>query len=135
MSRLAKAAILGLLTGLLGLVMSYIPFGLDLEEDVGLSLLFKLRGVRRPPPEVIIVGIDKVSAVDLNLPEKAERWPRSVHARLVDALAQRGAAVIAFDIFFEEPRSPEEDSRFAAAMKNAQNVILCRSIKRPWPSE
>jgi adenylate cyclase len=83
---------------------------------------------------VIIVGIDKVSADHLNLPEKAERWPRSLDARLVDVLVQRGAAVIAFDILFEEPRSPEEDSRFAAAMKNAQNVILCRSIKRPWPS-
>lgn len=130
MSRLAKAAILGLLTGLLGLLVSFIPFGLDLEEDVGLGLLFKLRGVRQPPPEVIIVGIDKVSADHLNQPEKAERWPRSLHARLVDILAQRGAAVIAFDILFEEPRSPEEDSRFAAAMRNAQNVILGRCIKR-----
>jgi adenylate cyclase len=130
MSRLAKAVTLGLLTGLLGLLVSFLPFGLDLEEDVGLGLLFRLRGVRQPPPEVIIVGIDKASAAHLNLPEKAERWPRSLHARLVDILARRGAAVIAFDILFEEPRSPEEDSSFAAAMRNAQNVILCRGIKR-----
>jgi adenylate cyclase len=130
MSRLAKAATLGVLAGLIGVLVSFLPFGLDLEEDVGLGLLFRLRGVRQPPPQVVIVGIDRASAVDLSLPEKAERWPRSIHARLVDILAQRGAAVIAFDILFEEPRSPEEDSAFATAIKNAQNVILSTRIKR-----
>jgi adenylate cyclase len=130
MSRLAKAAILGLLTGLIGLLVSFVPFGLDLEEDVGLGLLFKLRGVRQPPPEVVIVGIDKASADKLKQPEKTERWSRSLHARLVDTLVREGAAVIAFDILFEEPRSPEEDSAFAAAMRNARNVILSRRIKR-----
>ena len=130
MSRLAKAVTLGLLTGLLGLLVSFLPFGLDLEEDVGLGLLFRLRGVRQPPPDVIIVGIDKASAAHLNLPAKADRWPRSLHARLVDSLAQKGSAVIAFDMLFEEPRSLEEDSSFAAAMRNAENVILCRGIKR-----
>jgi len=130
MSRPAKAAILSLLTGLIGLLVSFVPFGLDLEEDVGLGLLFKLRGVRQPPPEVFIVGIDRVSASHLNQPEKAERWSRSLHARLVETLVRGDAAVIAFDILFEEPRSSEEDSAFAAAMRNAQNVILCRGIKR-----
>ena len=44
MSRLYKAVVVGFLTGILGLGISLTPFGLDLEEALGLDLLFKLRG-------------------------------------------------------------------------------------------
>ena len=62
MSRLSVAATAGLLTGLFGLIASIAPFGLDLEEAVGLDLLFKLRGIREGPSDVLIVAIDKASA-------------------------------------------------------------------------
>ena len=35
------------------------PFGFDLEENVGLDILFKLRGARPAPYDVVIVSIDK----------------------------------------------------------------------------
>ena len=53
MSRLHKGAILGLLTGLLGLVVSLVPYGYFLEENIGLGLLFKMRGKRQAPSEVV----------------------------------------------------------------------------------
>ncbi|NVM26003.1 MAG: hypothetical protein HWN70_08835, partial [Desulfobacterales bacterium] len=68
MSRLSKAITVGLVTGIVGLVGSLVPVGLHVEENIGLDLLFKLRGAREVPSDVIIVTMDKVSADNLNLP-------------------------------------------------------------------
>jgi len=48
MSRLFKAIILGSLTGAVGIIGSLALLGLDLEESVGLDVLFSLRGIRQP---------------------------------------------------------------------------------------
>ena len=107
-----------------------VPLGMSLEEGLGLRALFALRGSRAAPPEVVIVGIDRRSWETLGLPENPERWPRSLHSRLTDGLARAGAAVIAFDIIFEEPRFVEEDRLFADAMARAGTVVLCESLHR-----
>ncbi len=128
MSRLRKALILGGLTGLLGLgVGLFLP--LDLEENIGLDLLFNLRGITTPPSEVIIVSMDKSSAERLQVSTDPRKWPRSLHARLTEILAAEGAAVIAFDVFFDEARSPGEDGLFADAARRAGNVVLCESLE------
>ncbi|HWR59509.1 MAG TPA: CHASE2 domain-containing protein, partial [Thermodesulfovibrionales bacterium] len=126
---LRKAIILGILTGLMGLGANFLPYGLDLEENVGLEVLFHLRGVRQPPPEVVVIGIDKVSADNLGLPNDSRKWPRSFYARITEILKAQGAAVVAFDVVFEDPRSPEEDNDFAAAVARARNVVLCERIR------
>jgi adenylate cyclase len=128
--RLAKALILGGLTALAGVVLSATPWGLDLEENLGLDGLFMLRGERAPPPEVIVVSLDKVSADRLGLPNEPEKWPRTLHARLVDELARQGAAVIVFDIIFNEPRVPAHDAQFARAVRRAGNVVLFEYVKK-----
>ena len=128
-SRLAPSAILGLMIGIAGLGASLAPFGLFLEENIGLELLFRLRGSRVAPPEVLIVAVDKASSDRLNLPNDLRKWPRSLHARLTDVLAKNGAAVIVFDIFFEDPRSPPEDARFAESIRNSRNTILCERLQ------
>lgn len=120
---------LGLLTGMVGLIASLFSLGVELEENLGLEILFHLRGARRPPQDVVIVGIDKVSSDNLGVPNDPRKWPRSLFARLTDVLARQGAAVIAFDIVFEDPRVPEDDKLFSAAVKTAHNVILCERIR------
>ncbi len=128
MSRLRKALILGGLTGLLGFALGlFLP--LDLEESIGLDLLFNLRGARTPPPEVIIVSVDKTSAERLQMPTDPRKWSRSLHAHLTEILAAEGAAVIAFDIFFDEAKSSGEDGLFADAARRAGNVVLCESLE------
>jgi len=127
--RLIKALALGLATGIVGLIMGTIPFGLRFEEDVGLTLLFALRGEKRPSPDVVVVSIDKQSAEHLNLPDNPDKWPRSTHARLTDTLVREGAKVIAFDVHFIEPRSVDDDRRFAEAIRRAQSVVLCEPLK------
>jgi adenylate cyclase len=74
--------------------------------------------------------MDKVSADNLNLPIRPDKWPRSLHARLIESLVRKGAAVIAFDMTFDQPRSPEHDNLFAEAIKNAGNVVLCEYLKK-----
>ena len=123
MSRLSKALIAGLLIGILGLILGLTPVGLYLEEAMGLSFLFRLRGEREAPPEVVVVTMDKVAAESLDVPAEPEKWPRSLHARLTETLAKEGAAVIAFDVVFEEPRSAEDDNSFAKAVSAAGNVV------------
>lgn len=127
---LLKGVVLGTVTAIVGLLLSALPFGLDLEESVGLDWLFKLRGVRQPPSEVVVVSIDKASAGAFDLPNEPRKWPRSQHALLIKKLIQAGAGVIAFDIIFDEPRSPDGDTAFANAVKDAGNVVLFQYLKK-----
>jgi len=135
MSRLSKALILGLLTSLLGLLVSLTPFGALLEENLGLDRLFTLRGAQTAPPDVVLVTLDKESSDVFGLPNQPAKWPRSYHARLIDNLTQQGARVIAFDLLFEEPRNAADDQRLAQAMRNARNVVLVEALKRESVSQ
>lgn len=95
-----------------------------LEMDIGLELLFKLRGYRPAPDQLTIITIDKQSSRVLNLPNHPRKWPRRHHATLVDQLTDQGAAVIGFDIIFSEPRLPADDLVFAESMRRNGNVVL-----------
>jgi adenylate cyclase len=123
--RLTKAFILGTVIGVTGVVLSLIPFGPELEKNEGLDILFRLRGERTPPPDAVIVSIDKESAEFLNISGNPDKWPRSLHARLTENLAREGAAVIVFDVHFIEPRAAEDDQLFAKAIKHCRPVVLC----------
>jgi adenylate cyclase len=129
MSRLKEAAVFGLLIGLVGLLVSFFPVAHDLEEDIGLGLLFKLRGARKPPSEVIVVSIDRQSAERLNVSPNPDRWPRSLHAELVGNLARQGAKVIVLDIYFIEPRSDADDAILGEAIHRAGNVVLAEPLR------
>jgi len=128
-SPLLKAVILGLVIGMLGLVISPFHFALGIEEDLGLGLLFKLRGAVEPPPDAVVVSIDKESSDALDLPYNPDKWPRTVHARLTEKLARDGASVIAFDVHFIEPRSAGDDDLLASALRKAGNVVLTEPVR------
>ncbi|HKJ15382.1 MAG TPA: SpoIIE family protein phosphatase [Desulfobulbales bacterium] len=126
--RLLKAATLGLVVGILGLLISPFQFAMNLEEDTGLGLLFKLRGPRKPPADVVVVSIDKQSSDRLDLNNNPDKWPRSLHAQLTENLTREGARVVAFDVHFIEPKNAEDDNLFAQSLQNAQNVILTEPL-------
>ena len=119
-----KLSLLGLFVGIAGLFISFFQFAHELEEDTGLGLLFKLRGPRRAPGDAVVVSIDKQSAIQLGIPENPEKWPRSLHARLVDILSAQGAAVVTFDVHFLESRVAADDTLLARAIDQAGNVVL-----------
>ncbi len=121
-----RAALLGLATAAIGIPLVLANVGIFLE----LGWLFNLRGPIKPPPDVVVVSINKSAAHQLGLPSNTSRWPRSLHARLIDRLVSDGASAIAWDVFFEEPRSSEEDKTLAAAIQRARRVALVEYIER-----
>jgi adenylate cyclase len=124
LTRLLKPLLLGVLIAVTGLVISFLQFAHDFEEDVGLGLLFKLRGAKAAPRDAVVVSIDKDSADQLNIPENPDKWPRSLHARLAEILSEQSAAVVTFDMHFLESRVVEDDKLFARAISKAGNVVL-----------
>lgn len=66
-----------------------------------------------PEDGPIIVAIDEPS-----LSEIAQQWPwpRSLHARLVEALRGAGASAIGLDIIFAEMSTPQADAELASAV-------------------
>ena len=129
MSRLGNAALLGGLVGIVGLIISLFRPTQEIEADTGLGVLFALRGARKPPSDVVVVSVDRESAERLNVSPHPDKWPRSLHARLVETLTQRGARVIVFDLYFTEPSSTAEDRALADAMSRTRNVVLAAPLE------
>ena len=119
-----KGLYLGLLVTLVGLILSWAPYGLDLEEQYGLRWLFWSRGVRPAPDEVLIIALNSRSAKRNDWPAKPDHWPRTRHAQLTEMLASSRARVIVYDLFFRASRPAPEDDVFAHAIRTAGNVVL-----------
>ncbi|MGB7931898.1 MAG: adenylate/guanylate cyclase domain-containing protein [Gammaproteobacteria bacterium] len=130
MNKPVKAILLGLFTGILGILASLVPFVLDLEERAGLDWLFTLRGPRTPPTDVVVVAVDKPSADTLGFSVEPDKWPRRQHAHLIDRLVEAGASVIVLDIFFAEARNAGDDAALATAIGKAGNVVLFAYTKK-----
>ncbi len=130
MRRSFKAINLGIVTALLGALVYFFAFGYELEENLGLNTLFKIRGSVTAPDDSVIVAISKVSSDYFGLENDVTKWPRHYHAKLIEILKSRGAKAIVFDIFFKEPGNTSEDQKLASAIKKAGNVILFSQLKR-----
>ena len=131
MPRWTRALAVGAVAGLLGVVVALTPLGLTLERSVGLGALYLLRGPIEPPDEVVVVGMDRESARRLDLPPPPRPWPRTVHARLIEALAGRGAAVSVLDLRLDLPADEAgADAALADAMAAAGRVVLFEHLER-----
>jgi adenylate cyclase len=124
--RFRRAAAGGVALAVVGVLLSAVPAVLEVDETVGLGVLFAARGSVSPPRDVVLVNISRDSAQAVGT-DDVDEWPRSRHAALVEALSRAGAAAIAFDIIFEEPR-PDDDA-FADAVRRAGNVILAERVE------
>jgi adenylate cyclase len=130
MKQSAAPFMFGLLLALAAIALLASPLGVRLEEDLGLAVLFKLRGPLEPPDGIVIVNVDEESAERFGYPENPFKWPRDVHAELIQRLVNCGAAVIVFDVHFADAKEDEEDLRFAEAIRRAGNVILVQRLLR-----
>jgi adenylate cyclase len=128
MSSLVKTVCTGAVISLIGTLLFLSPWGADLEETIGLDLIFRLRGFLKPPPDVVVVAIDQASAEHFGLPLDPRRWPRSLHALLIQRLKESKASVIVFDLLFAEESTGEEDRLLAESMRKAGNVILAEGL-------
>jgi adenylate cyclase len=129
MKQLGKPLLTVLLPAVTAICFFISPYGRYAEEEYGLTLLFTLRGSRPPPEKAVIVNIDADSTDRPGLSPHFSKWPRTVHADLVDRLVEFGAKLIVFDVLFAEEKDPESDLAFAAALQRAGNVILVEELR------
>jgi adenylate cyclase len=89
-------------------------------ENKSIDARFRIRGVKKPPSDVVVVGIDAATFQDLQ-----QRWPftRDYHAKVINRLHKDGARLIVFDVQFTEP---EGDTQKAIADDNAL-VLACKA--------
>ncbi|MGQ9569983.1 MAG: CHASE2 domain-containing protein [Thermodesulfovibrionales bacterium] len=85
-----------------------------------------IRGIEPPLEDIVIVGIDEESFLNIDLPWP---WPRSLHGQLIKALRSAGAKVIVMDIIFSDPSMPVEDKAMADAIKKYGNVVLSADLE------
>lgn len=130
MPRGRRSTRLGVAIGLAGVLLMLLPPVLRLEQSVGLSGLFALRGTAGPPDGIAVVSIAGDSADALGLGSSdLDEWPRSLHAELIERLAAAGASVIVLDIIFEDARDPAEDRQLARALERAGRVVLLDRVR------
>lgn len=129
MPRRIKATILGALVGLIGVILALTSLGAQFEEQTGLTWLFRMRGAIKAPVDVVVVAIDRSTGNQLDLPELPRDWPRSIHAKITDRLAELGASVIVFDIDFRKAKSERGDKALADAIKRAKRVVMIESLE------
>jgi response regulator RpfG family c-di-GMP phosphodiesterase len=89
-------------------------------EDETVAMRFQARGAQ-VEDKVAVVAIDDVTFSDL---ERQWPFPRSVHARAIDALRKASAGRIVYDVQFTEPTSEREDLALFRAIERAGDVVL-----------
>jgi adenylate cyclase len=122
---LLRAITIALITFLLGRSIDYLT---GLETSLGLDTLFKIRGARPPPAEVVIVTMDETSETPLGVGQDLTRW-RGFHAKLIQELQRQSAALIVFDLQFIVSH-PDHDPAFSAAMHRAGNVLITDCVQK-----
>jgi diguanylate cyclase (GGDEF)-like protein/PAS domain S-box-containing protein len=81
---------------------------------------------RQASGDIVLVAIDAPSLKQAGV----WPWPRTMHARLLDALDSAGASDIAFDIDFSAASTPEADQAFADALRRAGGSVLLPAFKQ-----
>jgi adenylate cyclase len=77
----------------------------------------------------VVVSISQDSANAVGQTSELDEWPRKLHAKVIDQLVSAGAAVIAFDVFFEESRNGEDDRLLGQSIRGAHNVLLFERVE------
>lgn len=126
LQRHADAAIAASAFFIVALVAAYLPAWQALERRAFDALtVHTAPGELKQPIVLIAIDDESIRQMQLEWP-----WPRSLHAELVNRVAQGGAAVIALDIIFDTPAAnPKEDEAFARAIAKAGNVILAADFR------
>ncbi|WP_347987835.1 adenylate/guanylate cyclase domain-containing protein [Methylomonas sp. AM2-LC] len=123
-----RTILISLITGILGIGIFDFT---SLESTLGLDTLFKIRGARPSPTEVVIVAMDDVESENaLNVNDHYVNW-RSFHGKLIQELQRQQVALIVFDLHFIVS-APTTDPALATAIQEAGNVLLGDCVQKLW---
>jgi len=145
--------IAGIGIAILGGALSASPWLWAVQESFDLWALFKLRGPRTPPDDIVLVTIDQQSSDRIALPANPDararcldlkvgeappsyerlppphlvmRWPRCLHGRVVRALAGAGEGDTACRTFAEVvKRYPKQPAAFMQRLQQEKTKAQC----------
>jgi len=128
--RLPRLQRLAVMVGV-GLLLAYLLSWSGIVQTLELAtydLFFRLRGERPADVPIVIVAINDESFNFLN--QNLRTWPRAEYARLVDAIAAGGPAVIGVDVAWTHAGTDAGgDEVLAHSLKQAGQVILAGLIE------
>ena len=78
-------------------------------------------------PEILIIAIDEASLEALG----RWPWPRSLHALVLDRLAEAAPDSVTLDLLLSEPGPREDDASLAAAMARIEKLYLPVQFMQP----
>jgi len=93
------------------------------ERELRLSVRFSNYQVTNQASRVVLILMDN-DAFDEFHQVRGEPWDRSLHARLLNRLADDGCSLVVFDSFFRIPRDPDNDKALAEAMRRQRHLLL-----------
>ncbi len=116
-----KSALGAALAVLCGLMLWQSPPGEPLV-NASYDYLFYF-GSRAVTNNVAVILMDN-EAYDHFHQQRSEPWDRSLHAQLLNKLADDGCAMVVPDAFFGDPGDTAEDQALARAMRRQRNLVL-----------
>ena len=114
----------------LQLAASFSNAGSPIErlELAARDTMMRVRGVRQPPGDVVIVAIDDAS---FNWTGYQWPWPRTYLAQIVDAVNKGGARVVGLDVLLFEPsQEPGGDAALAKSLGESPAAVTNLQIFR-----
>jgi adenylate cyclase len=99
-------------------------------ERSSVDTRFSIRGDETPRSDVVLVLIDDTTSRELPV---RFPFPRSLHAKVIDAISKEGPKAIAYDVEFLQPTKPAEDNALINAVARAgpNKVVLADSQPDP----
>ena len=128
MSELARRMALAMVLLAVLAALPFFPRLVHVEFDV----LTRLTAPAPPDAGVLVVGLDEASLAQL---QAAPPLPRRLHAQLIAALTQAGAAALGVDMLFAEPQTPADDRALAQALDGALPVVLADAVVQQHSSQ
>lgn len=100
------------------------PFGQQLETSQT-DVWFRVRGVRPPPPNLLLVSLDEATYRELGL-SHLQPLSRGMIAELLEKLSDAGAKACFLDFIFRDPGPSPEDNQ-----RSRQRLVPFRPLLEP----
>lgn len=120
----------GLICGAIFLLLSSTPVLKGLERST-LDFQFRLRGVRYPSSQLVVIRVDNAT-VERGTASAERGWPipRRMFAEAITRLQESGARTVALDVLFLDPSdSAQDDAQLATAINSFGNVVLASVLR------
>jgi diguanylate cyclase (GGDEF)-like protein len=80
--------------------------------------------------DIAVVAFDDATLNALSVGYGAWPWPRSVHARLIEALTRLGARAIVIDLLYLGAKEPADDALLVKTLHDNPTVIMSANIQQ-----